>query len=85
MRKKNLKSHKKDVRVTHKIPLILDVTLCLNVSHPEVFFNSYKVQISIKHNILLHLKITFKATFFSSVVVNVYFGSVHSKGLMMSL
>jgi hypothetical protein len=59
--------------VTLKIPLLLDVTLCLNASHPEVFFNSYNVQISVKHNKPLLLKITLKATCFSYVVVNVDF------------
>jgi hypothetical protein len=63
---------------------------CLNASHPDVFFNSYNVHISVKHNKALFLKITFKATCFSSielkhVVVKVDFGCVHWKGLMMAL
>jgi spore coat protein U-like protein len=71
--------------VTLKIPLFLDVTLCLNGSHPEVAFKSYNVQISVKHNNSFLLKITLEATCFSSVVVNVDFGSVDWKGLMMAL
>jgi hypothetical protein len=76
--------------VTLQIALFLDVTLCLNASHPNVFFNSYNVQISVKHNNPSFLKITFKATCFSfielkHVVVNVEFGSVHWKGPMMAL
>jgi hypothetical protein len=53
--------------VTLKIALILDVTLCFNTSQPDLFFNSYNVQISVKHNNPLFLKITFKATCFSSI------------------
>jgi len=73
-----------------KIALFLDVTLCLNASHPDVFFNSYNVHISVKHNNPLFLKTTIKATCFSSielkhVVVNVEFGTVHWKVLMMAL
>jgi hypothetical protein len=30
--------------VTLNIPLFLDVTLCLNASHPDMFFNSYNIQ-----------------------------------------
>jgi spore coat protein U-like protein len=71
--------------VTLNIPLFLDVTLCFNVSHPDVFFNSYNVQISVKHNNPLLFKITLMATCFSSVVLNVDFGSVHWKGLIMVL
>jgi hypothetical protein len=53
--------------VTLKTTFFLDVTLCVKASHRDVFFNSHNIQISVKQNNPLFLKITFKATCFSSI------------------